>query len=44
MNYKYRYPLDSLPLVRLYGLKISIPEEFEESDDDFIVESSSNIV
>lgn len=44
MNYKYRYPLDCLPMVRLYGFKISIPQEFEESDDEFIVESSSNIV
>ncbi len=28
MNYKYRYSPECLPIVRLYALKIGIPQEF----------------
>lgn len=43
MNYKYRFPIDeSMPMLRVYGFKINIPKEFEESDEDYI--GSSNII
>jgi hypothetical protein len=45
MNYKYKYPVDQvIPMLRIYGFSVDLPQEFEESDDEYIIGSSSTIV
>ncbi len=35
MNYKFKYPINpSIQLLRIYGITVGLPEEFEESDED----------
>lgn len=45
MNYKYRYPLDlPLPLLRIMGFTLNLPEEFTEESEEFIMDGSSAIL
>ena len=44
MNYKYKYDAEDMAMVRIYGFKVKLPEEFDSEEEEYIVGSSTNIV
>lgn len=44
MNYKYRFNSQHLTMIRIHALKIALPQQLEESDEDFMIGSGSTIV
>ena len=44
MNYKYKYGGEGVEMMRVYGVRVRLPEDFDSEEEEFIVGSSTNIV
>lgn len=45
MNYKYKFEVKGVPIIRIFNVTVKLPEEFDDSEDEgvFLLNSSSNI-